>query len=265
MGTHPFIDPVAFELGPLAVRWYGLMYVLALVVGWALLARRAGRGPHADWSSEQVADVVFYVALGAVVGGRLGYILFYDFSAYLAEPLAVFRVWQGGMSFHGGLIGAILAVVWLARRLGRPWLALTDFVAPAIALGLGFGRLGNFINGELWGAPTGLPWGMVFPQAGELARHPTQLYEALLEGLVLFAVLWWFSSRARPLGAVSGLFLLLYGLFRSLVELLREPDAHLGYLAFGWLTMGQVLCVPMLLGGVWLLARAGRRRGEDAA
>lgn len=259
MPSPLLIDPVAFEIGPVSVRWYGLMYIFGLAACWTLLGWRAGRPGAPGWTREEVSDLVFYGAVGAVLGGRLGYIAFYDLPAYLSQPLAMLRVWEGGMSFHGGLLGAIVAMAWFARRAGRRFLEVSDFVAPAIPVALGLGRLGNFINGELWGAPTQLPWGVVFPLAGARARHPTQLYEAGLEGALMFALLWWFAARPRPAGAVSGLFLLLYALARGTVEFWREPDPHLGYLAFGWLTMGQLLSLPMLLGGLALLVYAARR------
>ena len=265
MIAFPDIDPVAFRLGPIPVHWYGLMYLIGFGAAWALGRLRA-RDPRRGWTPGMVDDLVFYVALGAVLGGRLGYILFYGLPQYAASPVDALKVWQGGMSFHGGLIGALLAAWLLGRRRGRGFFQVTDFMAPLVPPGLLAGRIGNFINAELWGAPTDLPWGVVFPgeAAGGVPRHPSQLYEAFLEGLVLFAVLWAFSRRPRPTMAVSGLFLVLYGVFRSLVELVRVPDAHLGYLAFGWVTMGQLLSLPMIVAGLLLLAVAYRRRGVGA-
>ncbi len=253
MIAYPRLDPVAFSLGPLSVHWYGLMYLCGFLSGWALGRLRARSLP--GWTPRLVDDFVTWAMLGVVLGARIGYALFYDFAAYLHDPLEIFRVWNGGMSFHGGLLGVLFAVWLFARRRGLPFVAVVDFTAPLIPPGLFFGRLGNFINAELWGAPTALPWGMVFPGAGPLPRHPSQLYEALLEGLVLFVIVWLYSSKPRPLGRVSGLFAVLYGLFRFGVEFIREPDAHLGYLAFGWLTMGQILCLPLLIVGFWLLLR----------
>lgn len=259
MLQYPEIDPIAISFGPLKVHWYGLMYLVGFVGGWWLGRRRAAR-PGWNWRPELVDDVVFYAAVGVVLGGRIGYVLFYNFSAFLNDPLLLLRIWEGGMSFHGGLLG-VLAALWLfSRRYDKRYFQVVDFIAPLVPLGLGAGRIGNFINGELWGRPTDLPWGMVFPGAGDLPRHPSQLYEFFLEGVVLFAVLWWFSSRPRPMMAVSGLFALLYGGFRFLVEFVREPDAHLGYLAFDWLTMGQVLSLPLIAVGLLLLALAYRRR-----
>lgn len=261
MIQYPAIDPIAFSVGPLAIRWYGLSYIAGIVLGWWLLRRR---GPRQGWDNDAIADLVFYVVLGVIIGGRLGSVLFYNLPYYLDNPLAVLKIWQGGMSFHGGLIGSLLAVWWFARSRGRTFFAATDFLAPVVPLGLCFGRIANFINGELWGKPTDLPWAMVFPDpaAGGLARHPSQLYQAALEGLLLFVILWIYSSRPRPTMAVSGLFLVGYGTFRFLVEFVREPDAQLGYIAFGWLTMGQLLCIPMILIGEWLLVMAYKKQRE---
>lgn len=262
MLRFPDIDPVAFSVGPVSVHWYGLAYVAGIGLAWAWLAQCARRSER-RWESEQVADLVFYAALGAVLGGRLGYVLFYDFQDYLSSPAAVLAVWRGGMSFHGGVLGFVLALAWYARGRGRHFLEVTDFVVPAVPIGLALGRAANFVNQELWGAPTALPWGVVFtaPAAGGFARHPTQLYEAMLEGVVLFVVLNALARRGPPEGTVSAWFLILYALMRAAVELLREPDAHLGYLAWGWLTMGQLLSLPMLLAGLAILAaRRGRRR-----
>ncbi len=257
--TAPEIDPVAIQIGPLAIHWYGLMYVVGFFAGWGLGVYRAGR-PGVDWRKEEVGDLLLYVALGIVLGGRLGYALFYNFGYYFSHPLEVLQIWRGGMSFHGGLIGVILAMGLYARHSGRSWVSVGDFVAPLVPIGLAAGRLGNFINQELWGRVTELPWGMVFRGAGPEPRHPSQLYEFTLEGVVLFVLLWWFSAQPRPRGAVSGLFLLAYGVFRFLVEFVREPDVQLGHLAFGWVTMGHLLSVPMIVLGAWLLAYAYRRR-----
>lgn len=261
MLSYPHIDPIAITLGPVKVHWYGLMYLVGFLCGWWLGVRRARR-PGSGWDPEQVSDLVFYGAMGVILGGRLGYALFYGLPEYLADPLKVLRLWEGGMSFHGGLLGVLLALVWYARSHGRGFFEVTDFFTPLVPIGLGAGRIGNFINGELWGRVTGLPWGMVFPHAGPDPRHPSQLYEAVLEGLVLFAVLWWFSARPRPRAAVSGLFLVGYGVLRFSVELVREPDAQLGFVALNWLTMGQVLSVPMVLAGAGLLLWAYRREAR---
>ena len=272
------IDPVAVSLGPLRVHWYGLMYLLGFLLAWWLGRRRirAGRLPGVD--EDGFGDLLFYGLIGVIVGGRLGSVLFYDFNTYLQNPLQVLKVWEGGMSFHGGLLGVLVAAWLWSRRHRRHFFDTMDFLAPLVPPGLGFGRIGNYIGGELWGKYTRGDWGVVFPSglpepyrsldpvalkaqfdAGALdafARHPSQLYQAFLEGLVLFCVLWWYSAKPRPRYAVSGLFALLYGSFRFLVEFVRMPDAHLGYLAFGWLTMGQVLSLPLVALGLFLLWRS---------
>nr|VFK27854.1 MAG: Prolipoprotein diacylglyceryl transferase [Candidatus Kentron sp. MB]VFK31810.1 MAG: Prolipoprotein diacylglyceryl transferase [Candidatus Kentron sp. MB]VFK75579.1 MAG: Prolipoprotein diacylglyceryl transferase [Candidatus Kentron sp. MB] len=256
-----YIDPVAFQIGPLSIHWYGLMYLVAFGVAWWLGRLRAADGVR-GWKPVAVDDVVFYAALGAVLGGRIGYMLFYDFAHFAQAPWTILQIWKGGMSFHGGLIGVMVAMWWYARRHGRTFFEVTDFIAPLVPPGLGAGRLGNFINGELWGKTTDLPWGIVFPHpgAGHLPRHPSQLYEAFLEGAVLFVILWLFSRKPRPTMAVSGLFLVGYGVFRFLVEFIRVPDQPLGYLALDWLTMGQVLSIPMMVAGGGLLFLAYGRR-----
>ncbi|WP_036543401.1 prolipoprotein diacylglyceryl transferase [Nitrincola lacisaponensis] len=255
------INPVALNLGPVQIHWYGLMYVIGFAAAWWLGNRRAAQ-PGSGWTDQQVADLVFWGAVGVVLGGRAGYVLFYNFDYFIQDPLWLFAVWQGGMSFHGGLIGVLVMLVIFARRYQKNLFDMGDFVAPLIPVGLGAGRLGNFIGGELWGRPTDQSWGVIFPAAQDgLARHPSQLYQMLLEGLVLFVVLWWFSSRPRPRMAVSGLFLLLYGVFRLGVEFFRQPDAQLGFIAFEWLTMGQLLSLPMLCAGGVMLLLAYRNRG----
>lgn len=257
MLIHPNIDPIAFAIGPLAVRWYGLMYLAGFAAGWWLGVRRIAKG-QAPITRAQLDDLLFLIVLGVILGGRLGYVLFYKPGYYAAHPLEIFYIWQGGMSFHGGLLGVMLALALAARRYRISLLQITDFVAPLVPLGLAAGRLGNFINGELWGRVSDLPWAMVFRGAGDAPRHPSQLYQLALEGVALFALLWWFSSKPRPRGQVSALFLMGYGVFRSIAEFGREPDAYLGYLALG-LTMGQWLCVPMILGGIALFAWSARR------
>ncbi len=264
MLTYPNIDPVAVDLGFVQVRWYGVSYVVGILGAWLLVRYRAGL-PGSGWNPAQVADLLFYLILGVVIGGRLGSALFYHLPYYLDNPLDVLKIWQGGMSFHGGLLGVIVAAWWYGRGSGKSLFQVSDFAAPAVPVGLFAGRLGNFANAELWGKPSDLPWAMVFPHAGNLPRHPTQLYEAFLEGLCLFVVLWWFSARPRPLRSVSGLFLLLYGVFRCGVEFVREPDAQLGYLGAGWLTMGQLLSFPMILAGAALLALAYARSGRGGS
>ncbi|WP_415892766.1 prolipoprotein diacylglyceryl transferase [Neptuniibacter sp. PT8_73] len=252
------INPIALDLGPLQIHWYGLMYLIGFAAAWWLGVRRA-RLPGSGWTEEQISDLIFWGAMGVVLGGRMGYVLFYHLDRFLQDPLWLFAVWEGGMSFHGGLLGVIAAMYLFGRKHGKSLFTMTDFVAPLVPIGLGAGRIGNFIGGELWGRVTDGPWGVVFPRGGDLPRHPSQLYEFALEGLVLFVVLWWFSSKPRPKMAVSGLFLLLYGLFRSLVEFVREPDAHLQFIAFEWLTMGQLLSLPMILLGVFLVGLAYKR------
>ncbi len=278
MIAYPAFDPVAIALGPVKVHWYGLMYLLAFASAWWLGKRRARR----DWSPvrpEQIDDLIFYGALGVVLGGRIGSVIFYNFDSFLADPLYLFRIWEGGMSFHGGFIGVLVSIEFYRRKLGCRFFELADFVAPLVPIGIAAGRFGNFINAELWGAPGRVPWAMKlsceqFPPerfvdyAGPLcldARHPTQLYEMLLEGVLLFLVLWLFSSKPRPVMTVSALFLLLYGIARTGVEFIRLPDAHIGYLMnTDWLTRGIVLSAPMIIVGLVLLILA-KRNGRHAA
>ncbi|MGH8595703.1 MAG: prolipoprotein diacylglyceryl transferase [Gammaproteobacteria bacterium] len=260
MLNFPVIDPVAVRIGPLAIHWYGLAYLVGIGLGWWLLAVRADRA-NSGWTRDQVTDLTFYAAIGAVLGGRFGYGLFYNFGTTLHEPWTLLAVWRGGMSFHGGVLGFILALIIYARRQRRSFFAVTDFVVPVVPIGLFFGRLANFINQELWGAPTMLPWAVLFtnPAAGGVPRHPSQFYEALLEGVVLFGVLNWLWRKRVRAGVISGIFLIGYAMIRIGIEFVREPDAHLGYLYGGWLTMGQILTIPMLLGGsaILLLTRRG--------
>jgi phosphatidylglycerol:prolipoprotein diacylglycerol transferase len=263
MLTHPQFDPVALHLGPLAVRWYGLMYLIGFALVWWLGRRRIAARPDSVWSEKDLGDALFYGILGTIIGGRLGYVLFYKAGDYLSEPWRIFYVWEGGMSFHGGMIGVIFAMWLFARSRKQDWLAITDFIAPLVPIGLGAGRLGNFINAELWGRPTDVPWAMVFPNVDTVPRHPSQLYELALEGVALFVILWWFSMKPRPRGAVSGLFLICYGCFRFIVEFTRQPDSFLGVLALG-LTMGQWLSLPMIIIGVALFAWSYRAEGRAA-
>jgi phosphatidylglycerol---prolipoprotein diacylglyceryl transferase len=260
MFVHPQFDPIALQLGPLAIRWYGLMYLTAFGLLWVLGRWRIAKRPDSVWSAKDLDDALFYGILGTIIGGRLGFVLFYRFSDYLAEPLRIFYVWEGGMSFHGGMLGVLVAMWLFARSRQQSWLAIADFIAPLVPLGLGAGRMGNFINGELWGRPTDVPWAMIFPHVDNVPRHPSQLYEFALEGLVLFALLWWFSMKPRPRGAISGLFLIGYGVFRFAVEYTREPDPSIGALALG-LTTGQWLSLPMIVIGIAMMVWA-YRRGE---
>ena len=285
MIAYPSIDPILVTIGPfgpvgpLMVRWYGLMYVVGFAVGWWLGRRRAAQ-PGSSWTAIDVDDVIFFAALGVILGGRIGYVLFYAFVEFLREPLMIVRVWDGGMSFHGGLIGALASVAIFARRRKRRVADVFDFLAPLPGPGILAGRIGNFINGELWGKPTDVPWGFTVDpavlhpmQAAEARRlcdhfridpcvlhvHASQLYEGLLEGLVLFIILWVFTAKARPRLAPSGLFLICYGVFRFIVEFVRVPDENRGYLLLDWVTMGQILSTPMILAGLVLMALAYRR------
>ena len=266
MLAYPHFDPVALRIGPFAVRWYGLMYLIGLAAAW-LLGRHRAKRPSSTWTALQVDDLITYAVLGVVVGGRLGYMLFYDLPTLADDPLSLVKVWQGGMSFHGGFLGVLLTVWFFCRKTGKSFREVADFTAPLVPIGLLAGRIGNFINGELWGKVTDLPWGMLFPdpRAGLSPRHPSQLYEAGLEGVVLFAIIWWYSAKPRPAGAVSGVFCLFYALFRFIIEFFRMPDPQLGYLAFGWLTMGQLLSLPLALFGLWLLLTARKMPIPGAA
>ena len=259
MLTFPEIDPVALSLGPLKIHWYGITYVVAFAGFW-IFARLKTRQAHVSWTHEQIDDLLFYGALGVVIGGRLGYTLFYNFTYFVQDPLILFQIQKGGMSFHGGLLGVLLAMWLYARKNHKPFFQVTDFIAIMVPFGLAAGRIGNFINAELWGRPTDLPWAMVFPTDPErLPRHPSMLYEFFLEGIVLFAILWLYSSKPRPVRAISGLFLIFYALFRILVEFVRQPDSHMGhngFIAANWLTMGMLLSLPMLFFGIYLFWRA---------
>ncbi len=256
MLVHPNFDPVAIQIGPLAVQWYGLMYVFGFAgvyLAWAYRLKHQPQAVNSAWNLDLASDLLFYGALGAVLGGRLGYALFYKPAEYLADPLTIVTgIRDGGMSFHGGMLGVIVAIWLFSRKSKLKMLDIGDFVAPVAPIGLLFGRIGNFINQELWGKPTDLPWGMVFSTADQQPRHPSMLYEALLEGLLLFVTLWLVSRTRRPLGLLSGLFLIGYAVSRMLVELVRVPDQHLNYLLFDWVTMGHLLSLPMLLLGLVL-------------
>ena len=260
MLIHPQFDPVALAIGPLSIRWYGLMYLAAFAQFWWLGRHRINSRPSSGWTVEQLDDLLFYGVLGVILGGRLGQVLFYEPGYYLPHPLEILAVWKGGMSFHGGFLGVLVAMALWSRKYRRNWLEVTDFIAPLVPLGLAFGRIGNFINGELWGraADPSLPWAMIFPQAGDMVpRHPSQLYHVGLEGLALFVILWLYSAKERSRGAVSGAFLVGYGAFRFITEYFREPDAGI----FGHsytISMGQWLSLPMILVGLWMLARSRR-------
>lgn len=267
MLTHPDIDPVAISIGPLDIHWYGIMYLFAFATAWALAMHRADRA-DSPVTRPQVENLITYGAFGVVLGGRFGYVVFYNFDAWMNDPLWLFRIWEGGMSFHGGFIGVVLAMLFYAHRLHIPYLRLTDFVAPLVPLGLAFGRLGNFIGQELWGRPTDLPWAMVFPKDPEhLARHPSQLYQMAMEGVLLFIIVFLFSRKPRPAGAVSGVFLIGYAVFRILAEFAREPDRHIQFDLFGWVTRGQLLSLPLLILGAGLLIAAygGARQQREKA
>ncbi len=252
MIVHPQFSPVALQLGPLAIHWYGLMYLAGFMAFLWLGRKRIAALNHPQLNIKLLDDLLFYGVLGVILGGRLGYVLFYKAAYYLSHPLEIFAVWQGGMSFHGGFLGVLVAMAWLARKQHLRWLQVTDFIAPLVPPGLAFGRLGNFINGELWGRPTDVPWAMIFPNVDNLPRHPSQLYEFALEGVLLFALLWLYARKPRQVGAVSGVFLIGYGSLRFIAEFSRQPDDFLGLLSFG-MSMGQWLSLPMVIAGVVML------------
>ncbi len=261
MLVYPHINPIALSLGPLKVHWYGLMYLCGFGCGWGLGTWRA-KQKNSGWHPDEVGDVIFFAAMGVILGGRLGYVLFYEPSRALADPLWIVRVWEGGMSFHGGMLGVLIAMFLFARQTGRTFFQITDFIAPLVPPGLFFGRIGNFIGGELWGRPVSdpsLPWAMIYPHVDNLPRHPSEIYEALTEGLLLFVVLWLYSSKPRPRMAVSGFFLVGYGVARFCMEFFREPDADQGFLFWGWVTKGQLLSAPMVIAGMILMFLAYRR------
>lgn len=247
------INPIALQLGPVAVHWYGIMYLVGFAAVWLLATYRMRKPYWSHWTKAQISDVVFYGALGAILGGRIGYTFVYNLPAFLADPLILFKIWQGGMSFHGGLFGVAVAWYFYSIYSKKPYFTITDFIAPFIPIGLAAGRLGNFINGELWGRLTTLPWGVVYPDGGPLPRHPSEIYEFLLEGVLLFIILWIYSRKPKPYRAVTGMFMVCYGVFRSFGELFREPDSQLGFIIGHWLTMGQILSFIMIILGIILL------------
>jgi len=253
--AFPNIDPIIFEIGPLALRWYGLMYLIGFAAAFLLANRRLSR---TSWSKDELSDLLFWCFVGVIIGGRIGYVLFYNFAYFLEDPIYLLRIWEGGMSFHGGCIGVVLAAYLYAKKQNWSFLHVGDFIAPLVPVGLGAGRIGNFINGELWGRTTDVPWAFVFPGAGPDPRHPSQLYEFALEGALLFVILWLYSAKPRPVGSVGGLFLIGYGSFRFIVEYFREPDLHLGLYASG-LSQGQILCIPMILAGAALTVYSLKR------
>ena len=265
MIVHPNFDPVAIAIGPLSIHWYGLMYLFGFFAG-VMLGRYRAAKPGSGWKPDELTDYLFYVAMGTIIGGRLGYVLFYNLGFYLEFPLKAFAIWDGGMSFHGGLIGVMVAMWWYGVKTDRKFFQVADFMAPLVPTALLFGRIGNFINQELWGRATDVPWGVLFHNApGNAPRHPSQLYEAGLEGILLFLIIWIYSAKPRAMGRVSGAFLIGYGVFRFVVEFVREPDSHLGSVLFGWMSMGQILSVPMIVFGLYLLCRPARQSGVDAA
>lgn len=274
---YPIIDPIIFSLGPIEPRWYGLTYLAGFFMVWWLGRRRVASG-LGNWSSEQLSDIVFYGAVGAVVGGRIGYVFFYAFGQFLDDPLFLFRIWEGGMSFHGGFLGVLAAMIWFARRNSRGFFEVTDFLVPLVPPGLGFGRLGNFINAELPGRVSEAGFGFNYPCSAvyelnrfcsgafeDVVRHPSSLYQAFTEGLVLFVIVWVYSSKPRPLASVTGLFIASYGSLRFCTEFFREPDAPIGFVAFDWLSMGQLLSLPMVIAGIVLMVWAHRQNAPTKA
>jgi phosphatidylglycerol:prolipoprotein diacylglycerol transferase len=255
MIPYPDINPVIFRItDALQIRWYGLMYLIGFSLAWLIMRLRTKNIPGWE-NTERLNDLIFYAATGAILGGRIGYCLFYNLHFLLTHPLNIFKIWEGGMSFHGGLIGVILGTWLFVRHYRLSYWEVADIMAPAVPLGLGLGRLGNFINGELWGKITTVPWGMVFPTADLYPRHPSPLYGVLGEGILLFIIVWWYARIPRPVGSVAGVFFLGYGIIRIIEEFFRMPDPQYGYLAFGWLTMGQLLCIPMVIAGIYLIMR----------
>ncbi len=259
MYIHPQFDPVAIHLGPFGIHWYGLMYLTGFMAFLWLGKWRITHQAWNEWTLKMLDDALFYGALGVILGGRIGYVTFYQPTYFIQHPIEIFAIWQGGMSFHGGFLGVLAAMTFISRKYDKSWITIMDFLAPLVPIGLGAGRIGNFINGELWGRSTTLPWGMIFPKVDSIPRHPSQLYEFFLEGVVLFLILWIYSQKPRNAGSVSGLFLIFYGTFRFMVEFTREPDSFLGLLQLG-MSMGQWLSLPMVLAGIWMVYRSGRTK-----
>lgn len=257
MIDYPVINKIAIQIGPFKIYWYGLMYLFGFIAAWSLARYRIRKGKGvAEWSNAQLEDLFFYCILGVIIGGRVGYVLFYDIPSFFQDPLSLFKIWQGGMSFHGGFLGVLVGCYFFARKSGKKFFDVGDFLAPLVPIALAFGRIGNFINNELWGMVTNVPWGIVFPGAGELPRHPSQIYEFFLEGVLFFLFLWVYSERKKPTMAVSAMFLMWYGVVRFCVEFFRSPDPQYGFIAFGWVTMGQILSAPMIIAGIILLVLA---------
>lgn len=252
MLTYPHIEKIAMQIGPVKIYWYGIMYLLGFASAWILATLRAKKLNY-NWNSETISDFIFYCAVGVILGGRIGYILFYEFNAFLDNPLFIFKIWLGGMSFHGGFIGLIISLFFFAHKNKLSFLTILDFTAPLAPLGIAFGRIGNFINAECVGRITTVPWGMIFPDSGLFPRHPSQLYESLFEGILLFIILWIYSAKPRNRGTVCSLFILLYGICRFGCEFFRSPDQHIGFIAFNWLTLGQLLSLPMIIIGIIML------------
>ena len=261
---YPNINPIALHFGPIKIYWYGIMYVTGFAFAYLLAKYRITKKVFlSDWNLKQLDDLILYCILGVLIGGRLGYVFFYDLPAVLDNPLFIFQTWQGGMAFHGGLIGVLFACYFFGRKNNRNFLLVTDFLAPLAPIGLACGRIGNFINSELWGRVTNVSWGIVFPNGGSLPRHPSQIYEFFLEGIVLFLIIWFYSAKPRTRGATSALFLLCYGIFRFFIEFFREPDPQYGYIAFNWLTMGQILSLPMIICGIWLFVWVTKTKSAE--
>jgi phosphatidylglycerol---prolipoprotein diacylglyceryl transferase len=259
MYLHPHINPVALALGPVKIHWYGIMYLIGFMCAWGMAIWRKRLYHVGNWSRNNISDLIFYAALGIIVGGRVGYMLFYNFTDFIASPIEIFKIWRGGMSFHGGLLGVIIAMWFFARHKHKSFFAVTDFLVPLVPVGILLGRIGNFINGELWGRVTHVSWGMIFPMVDAQTRHPSQIYESLLEGLLVFIIMWVYCAKPRKTAQASAVFLMTYAICRMIAEIFREPDANIGFLAFDYVTMGQMLSIPMLFAGLFLYAYASRK------